>query len=186
MGSGYCYVKKISDEEFIKGLDNILQLSNKYFSPLLKGNPSMITKYGENKVSGLEVDCGRQICLNSDLPGGHYWNLGVIRKNNQFKFCLQGSNPPIIGDSDKIYHILKKQFDLSTEYCLNNFNKSFKEEINSIFDKAIDEKIQELEVELDAYKGLSKKKVEPPFDNSYTQRLKESLQSSSDFFENFF
>ena len=149
MGDGNYYATKLSEKEFVDGLDNILKVIKEDYNSLWEGNPSLISKYTDFDVDDFKVDSGKQLMIESDLAGCYpsgFSTLGVVRKNHMFAFYLEGfEKKSLITNSHTVYKNLRNQFDLSTKACFNDWTENLKENIKEILEKDLEEKIELLE-----------------------------------------
>jgi len=158
MSNGYNYLAyhaRMTEKECIKRLDNLLKAIKEDYNFLWEGNPSLIFKYGLDDVTASIVDSNKQLSLSRNLPdtrGSGFESIGIIKKDNKFNFYLEPlslTKKPLIGDADKVYNLLEKQFILNTKYCMDEWAKSIHKEIKDILEKDMTEKLDGLKKKLE-------------------------------------
>ena len=144
---GSSYVAELSEDQTIERLNNVLGAIEEKHSFLWKGNPCLIEKYASphrDKVKKFDVDSGYCLHIQSDMahsaliPFEKVFDIfGIVKKGNEYNFYLgtggTGDNS-VITDAKGVCKHLGPQFDIHTEYNLDEWTDDIKKTVRNILE----------------------------------------------------
>ena len=155
------YDKRLSREEVASRLDGFLDVIKQDYSFLWDGNPSLINKYGSfPTLFGIKSEFvtndrfNKAIPLSINLPNPSqegFDSLGIVKNEGKFKFYLDVADIPDFAIYEKgidVYCALEKQFDFSTESCMDDWAKGIYSNLEKILKNNFDEKLSDLKEKL--------------------------------------